>query len=141
MVLEAMEKGAEGGVEGGICGAEGVSGGVSAFLPLLGMFRRSSIAHVLGFKFSMYHRVFATPAVITPSTTPSATPSETPSNPSNPSNPPHHPTRHTPVSLYMCAAVLVSSDVIPLHMLLPYLMGGEGDSEGDLRKLSFASFI
>ena len=98
-----------------------------SFLFLLKKFRKSSIAHILGFKFVQYH---PSPAGADKSDESGAgkSPRESKSSPRNSvasaassSSAPPTPTTSTPRSLYLLAAALLTADLLELDDLLPYL--------------------
>jgi THO complex subunit 2 len=84
----------------------------ASFLVLLKKFRRSSIAHILGFKFVHYHED-------------SNNSSEGQKSPressSEPDTAPTLPACATPKSLFLLAATLLTADLLDLDTLLPYL--------------------
>ncbi|CAE7739522.1 THO2, partial [Symbiodinium microadriaticum] len=67
----------------------------TSYLTLLRMFRRASVAHILGFKLSQYHKCNGAEGA-----------------PSPPG---------TPASLYMLTAVLLTAQVLTLEQIFPYL--------------------
>lgn len=66
----------------------------TSYLSLLKMFRRASVAHILGFKLSQYHKKSGADEAGSIS---------------------------TPASLYTLTAVLLTSKLITLEQILPYL--------------------
>lgn len=84
-----------------------------SFLTLLQHFRRSSIVHLLGFKFTMYHSSRATgKGTVT--------------------------VRYTPMSLYALAAVLVGGTLVSVAELLPYLSPDPLDAHETMKSLELA---
>jgi THO complex subunit 2 len=84
-----------------------------SFLVLLKQFRKSSIAHILGFKFTQ----FKTTSQIEPSIDEAPSSSASSSTPSSSLSPSSHP---TPASLYALTALLLSAELISLDQILSY---------------------
>ena len=99
------------------------------FLPLIERFRRTSIVHILGFKFTMYHlpRVLK-PVEATQTTAPGTAPGSgraatTAAASDNLIRSAHEDIvgSDAPQSLYVLAAMLVMNNLVDIEDLLPYL--------------------
>jgi hypothetical protein len=74
----------------------------TSYISLLKMFRRASIAHILGFKLSQYHKKDAPDGVA----------------------------QNTPASLYTLTAVILTAKLITLEQIFPYLSPSASETAG-----------
>jgi hypothetical protein len=87
-----------------------------SFLLVLKQFRKTSIAHILGFKYTQFRTALPTPVVAAAA----ATAPPTPTSASQPETDDSVNQISTPESLYALTAILLTTELISLEQILPY---------------------